>query len=163
MEEFVRLKRSKQTPVAGDIFAFQFVRKPKSHFFGRVVRDDVLMVGETYLLVYFYRTSAPARTPPESLSREDLAAAPVLMSDNFFTKARYFEIVAHRELNPKDKLSRHVFHDIMTDPYVSEDGAKVAKPSPKELVGNYAIITDVGLEKLLMKPLIGIEHPLSKR
>jgi hypothetical protein len=162
-EEFVRLKRSKEIPVAGDVFAFRFVRKPDRYFFGRIIRDDVVMVGETYLLVYFYRTSAPSPTPPESLSPRDLAVAPVLTGDVFWTKARYFETVARRELSPEDKLPRHLFWDIMRYRYVTEDGAKTTEPMPGELADTYAIITDVGLEKLLMKPLIGIEHPLAKR
>ena len=163
MEEFVRLKRSNQVPVAGDIFAFQFVREPKLHFFGRVIRDDVVMVGETYLLVYFYRTSATTRTPPDLLSPDDLAAPPVLTGDIFWTTKRYFETVAHRELKPSDKLPRHVFRHVGKNRYVSEDGVQVPDPAPEEPVGIYALETNLGLEELLMEPLLGIEPPHSER
>lgn len=104
---FVRGKRTRKGPEAGDIFSYS---SGASRWFGRVIRTDLPgQTGRRTLLVYFYRPQvAVAATDIPALSPRDLLVPPMKIDETPWTLG-YFAKVVSVPVAATDVLPHHCF------------------------------------------------------
>jgi len=140
------LKRSRQRPESGDIFAYRV--RGLDFGFGRVIRTDARM-GSTddLLVIYIYDAFSPEIEKIPELSKEKLLVPPLLLFRMWLWTKGYFQTVRREVLKPQDVLKVHCFRDQVRSCYVDEYERKLKRrTSPFGLyaVGNeYAVEADV--------------------
>jgi hypothetical protein len=103
------LTPSRKVPKAGDIFVFR--PQGRGYFFGRVVATDAMITSmKDCILLYLFATESDTKQPPARLLIGDLLVAP-LMTNRLPWSRGYFEVIAHREFSPGERLPMHCFRE----------------------------------------------------
>ncbi len=132
------LAPSRKAPKAGDIFVCRPIGR--GYFFGRVVATDArIRTMQDCTLLYVFRIESETKTPPERLSVMQLLVSP-LMTNRLPWSRGYFETVAHRALEPGERLPVHCFHDLSFKRYERYwDEYNHELPGKKVPCGTYAL------------------------
>ena len=114
---FEQLRPSCEKPKAGDVFAYK-ITGYAGYCFGRVMRDDAIMVVPEQLVLVFYKaTSRDINTVPKLDGRRMLI--PPVITDSLMWELGFFVTVDHIPLNKRARQRRFCFYD---DTYV--DGTR---------------------------------------
>lgn len=109
----VVLKKTRQKPEAGDIFAFQLEQFPDRYFFGRVVDTDT-KIGNVHgggvILIYLYRATSGDKMKIPDLRPSDLLVPPIGTNDRAWIRG-FFEVVRSGPNTAVDLLPQHCFRD----------------------------------------------------
>jgi hypothetical protein len=120
MLEAITIRRRDLFPKVGDLFTYKL---RNIHGFGRVVRDDLEMMGFGLCLTYFYGSvSSTTRIP--ALSPEDLLIPPVLLVKDSW-QFGVFKFIRNQPQSEYDVLPHHCFWDFLKKETVNETGDKI--------------------------------------
>jgi hypothetical protein len=140
------LRPSRRRLAPGDVFTMRLL--DDSYIFGRIIKadlghDEAPMPGSN--LVYIYNHRSPLKEPAFGALRPDRLLIPPQFTNRIGWSRGYFETVAHRTLEPADRLPQHCFWRVPQQRYVDLDGTPLDGPTePCGIwgLGNYRIIED---------------------
>ena len=148
------LKKSREKPVAGDIFTYQM---PDGLFrFGRVIRTGCPIASwPDVILAYFYRAASDSPAMVPLLSKRELLIAPIGIGAGGWRRG-YFQTVRREPLRGEDCLEVHCFEEAWCSPprYWTENGERLAER--REPCQVWGVFNPATLESMLTEALEGL-------
>jgi hypothetical protein len=137
-------------PRKGDVFCFSFVEH--EYYFGRVILDDLYLLGPKRMLLYFYNCiSSEPKTIPE-LPLTKLLMNPIITTNDCW-RLGYFLHLINKEIQSQEVLEKHCFNWVDFKKHVNEHGVEIV--SIGEPCGDWALTTYTGID-LELQQAVGI-------
>lgn len=124
------LKRSTNTPRAGDVFAM--LPPDGKYLFGRVIesnvpRDRAPTPNSNFMYIYSER-SGSEEPNMDRLTPENLLLPPLFTNKMGWTKG-VFKTIRQSNVTPDDLLDQHCFWDAMRQYYIDLDQKRLSEPT----------------------------------
>lgn len=120
--ELIAMKKSKKTPNEGDIFVLQPL--PNKFYYGKVIQTNIISK-DSYIngmtLIYIYNKVSEDKQLPQSLDKQDLLIAPIIVNNQPWQKG-FFETIDNVNILESEKKIDYGFWDLLKEKFIDING-----------------------------------------